>query len=165
MKSLDQVNNKIIDRSDIRSVAEQLRKEGKTIVFTNGCFDLLHKGHVDYLARAADLADVLLVALNSDESVSRLKGSHRPIQNYESRSSLMASLGFVGLVTVFDEDTPAEIIEEVQPNVLVKGGDYTLETIVGADYVLSNGGEVKVIPFLPGFSTSKIEERIRTSKK
>ena len=165
MKSLDQVNNKIIDRADIRSVAEQLRKEGKTIVFTNGCFDLLHKGHVDYLARAADLADVLLVALNSDESVSRSKGSHRPIQNYDSRSSLMASLGFVGLVTVFDEDTPAEILEEVQPNVLVKGGDYTIETIVGADYVLANGGEVKVIPFLPGFSTSKIEERIRTSKK
>ncbi len=165
MKSLDQVNNKIIDRADIRSVAEQLRKEGKTIVFTNGCFDLLHKGHVDYLARAADLADVLLVALNSDESVSRSKGSHRPIQNYDSRSSLMASLGFVGLVTVFDEDTPAEILEEVQPNVLVKGGDYTIETIVGADYVLANGGEVKVIPFLPGFSTSRIEERIITSTK
>ena len=130
-------------------------------VFTNGCFDLLHYGHVDYLARARDLGDKLIVGLNSDESVRRLKGAHRPIQDEKSRQYLLASLFFVDLIVLFSEDTPYQLIEALQPKLLVKGGDYLPEQIVGADLVKKSGGKVIVLPFVEGYSTTKIEEKIR----
>jgi rfaE bifunctional protein nucleotidyltransferase chain/domain len=136
---------------------------GEKIVFTNGCFDLLHKGHIDYLNKAADLGDRLVVGLNSDESVSRLKGEHRPLQDESSRSFVMASLECVSAVTVFTQDTPKELIERVRPDVLVKGGDYIPETVVGADFVVANGGKVEIIPFLEGYSTTSIEKKIIAS--
>jgi rfaE bifunctional protein nucleotidyltransferase chain/domain len=137
--------------------------KNKKIVFTNGCFDILHKGHVDYLAKAADLGDVLVLGLNTDESVSRLKGPHRPIQDEQSRMLIMASLSFVDAVVLFNEPTPLKLIELVQPDVLVKGSDYNIEQIVGYNVVKAKGGEVKTIDFLAGYSTSAIEKKIKSS--
>jgi rfaE bifunctional protein nucleotidyltransferase chain/domain len=138
-------------------------EEGKQIVFTNGCFDLLHRGHVDYLAKAADLGDVLVIGVNTDASVSKLKGPHRPIQDEQSRMQILASLGFVDAVILFDEDTPYNLIQMVQPDVLVKGSDYKPEDIVGYDIVTAKGGSVKTIDFIPGYSTSLIEKKIKTT--
>ncbi len=137
------------------------RKAGERVVFTNGCFDILHYGHVDYLARAAGLGDRLVVGLNSDASVSRLKGAHRPIQDEQSRLHVMAALGFVDAVTLFEEDTPLELIRLLMPDVLVKGGDWRPEQIVGADLVLAAGGEVHSLPFIEGYSTTAIENKIK----
>ena len=133
---------------------------GKSVVFTNGCFDILHPGHVDYLNRAKDLGDYMVLGINTDQSVSRLKGEHRPIQKEEARLQVLAGLQSVDALVLFDEETPIELINMVKPNVLVKGGDYTIETIVGATEVLANGGRVEIIPFLEGYSTSAIEKRI-----
>jgi len=134
------------------------------IVFTNGCFDILHKGHVTYLAQAADLGDKLIVGLNSDASVKKLnKGADRPIQDQYSRALILASLHYVSAVILFDEDTPAELIKLVQPDVLVKGGDWKPEQIVGYDTVKARGGEVVSIDYLPGFSTTAIEQKIKQS--
>jgi len=132
----------------------------KKIVFTNGCFDLLHLGHVDYLSKAADAGDVLIVAVNTDNSVRKLKGEHRPINNEEQRTMLLASLSFVDAVVLFDQPTPYEMIQMVQPDVLVKGADYKPEEIVGYDIVIGRGGLVKTIDILQGYSTSLIEQRI-----
>ena len=152
---------KIWPKETILQQIESLKNNGKTIVFTNGCFDILHAGHVQYLEEASQLGDFLIVALNTDESVQRLdKSPARPLQNEYSRTHVMASLGFVGAVVLFNEDTPKEIIELITPNVLVKGADYSIENIVGADWVLQHGGAVKTIEFLPGFSTSAIERKI-----
>ena len=137
------------------------RKAGERIVFTNGCFDILHYGHVDYLARAAGLGDRLVVGLNSDASVSRLKGTHRPIQGEQSRLHVMAALGFVDAVTLFEEDTPLELIRLLMPDVLVKGGDWQPEQIVGSGLVLAAGGEVHSLPFIEGYSTTAIENKIK----
>lgn len=137
------------------------RKAGERVVFTNGCFDILHYGHVDYLARAAGLGERLVVGLNSDASVSRLKGAHRPIQDEQSRLHVMAALGFVDAVTLFEEDTPLELIRLLMPDVLVKGGDWRPEQIVGADLVLAAGGEVHSLPFIEGYSTTAIENKIK----
>lgn len=157
--------SKIWNRYEVAELAEGLRQQGKRIVFTNGCFDILHAGHVAYLQEAASLGDFLVVAVNSDDSVKRLeKSPARPLQNEYSRSHVMAALGCVGAVVVFDEDTPLEIISEIKPDVLVKGADYTIDKIVGADVVLQNGGEVKTIAFLPGYSTTAIEKKILDSK-
>lgn len=157
--------SKIWNRSEVAELAEGVRQQGKRIVFTNGCFDILHAGHVAYLQEAASLGDFLVVAVNSDDSVKRLeKSPARPLQNEYSRSHVMAALGCVGAVVVFDEDTPLEIISEIKPDVLVKGADYTIDKIVGADVVLQNGGEVKTIAFLPGYSTTAIEKKILDSK-
>lgn len=136
-------------------------KSGSKIVFTNGCFDLVHRGHIDYLSKAADLGDVLIIGLNTDNSVSRLKGNKRPIIDQESRALLLASLFFVSAVVLFDEDTPYELIIMIQPDVLVKGADYKPEEIVGYDVVSAKGGRVETLEFLPGFSTSAIEKKIR----
>ena len=135
---------------------------GKKIVFTNGCFDLLHKGHVHYLAQAHELGDILIVGLNSDASVRTLgKGSSRPLQDEASRAFFLASLHFVSAVVVFNESTPAELIAQVQPDVLVKGGDYQdLTQIAGYDTVMSSGGLITTIPFIEGYSTSAIENKI-----
>jgi len=133
---------------------------GQKIVFTNGCFDILHRGHVEYLTEAKACGDKLVIALNSDSSVRGLKGDPRPIQSQEDRAVILDALESVDLVVIFDQETPAEIIKTLLPDVLVKGGDYTPDTIVGADIVTENGGEVKVIPFRSGQSTSGIVEKI-----
>lgn len=150
---------RVIPRRGVRALCTRLRNEGKRIVFTNGCFDLLHAGHAQYLRRAAALGDVLLVGLNSDASVRRLKGEGRPVQKAADRAYLLASLSSVSYVTIFPEDTPARLIGEVVPHVLVKGGDWKGKEIVGSDVVRSHGGAVKTIRFLPGRSTTSILER------
>ena len=144
----------------IKNIAEKAKKENKKIVFTNGCFDIIHSGHCFYLTEAKKLGDILIVGLNTDASVKRLKGETRPINNEDDRAMVLSCLKPVDYVVLFDEDTPFNLIRNIIPNVLVKGGDYTIENIVGADIVLENGGEVKVIPFVEGKSTSKIIEKI-----
>lgn len=141
----------------------QWKSEGKKIVFTNGCFDILHIGHVDYLEKSRALGDALVVGLNTDTSIRRIKGETRPIVEETSRSRVMAALEAVSLVVLFDEDTPKSLIEAVKPDILVKGDDYSVENIVGADFVLSQGGSVQTVPLVKGFSTSAIIAKIRTS--
>lgn len=136
------------------------KKAGEKVVFTNGCFDLLHYGHVDYLFRAADLGTRMVVALNTDASVSRLKGPHRPIQSEESRGLVMAALACVDAVTFFDEETPETLIALLLPSILVKGADYAINQIIGARQVIEAGGKVMTIPLSTGYSTSAIEARI-----
>lgn len=160
MKSLN-YRNKIVDRKSVEQQIQQWKSQGFRIVFTNGCFDLLHPGHVDYLFKAAALGDKLVIGLNSDDSVQRLKGEHRPIQNEQSRGEILSALECTDLVVVFDEDTPLNLIQLVQPDVLVKGGDYQAETVVGYEEVIKSGGQVKILDFLPGHSTSLIESKIR----
>lgn len=138
-----------------------LKRQGRKIVFTNGCFDVLHFGHVHYLLQAKELGDVLVVGLNSDDSVRRLKGPTRPVNGEKERAFVLAALACVDYVVVFDEDTPKELIETVRPDVLVKGGDYTLDNIVGADFVMQNGGIVTTIPFVEGFSSTWIIEKLK----
>jgi len=150
---------RVIPRRSVRALCARLRSEGKRIVFTNGCFDLLHAGHAQYLRRAAALGDVLLVGLNSDASVRRLKGEGRPVQRAPDRAYLLASLSSVSYVTIFPEDTPSRLIGEVIPHVLVKGGDWKGKKIVGSDVVRAHGGAVKTIRFLPGRSTTSILAR------
>jgi rfaE bifunctional protein nucleotidyltransferase chain/domain len=149
---------------ELKRLAHVWIMQSRKVVFTNGVFDLMHKGHVDYLMKAADLGDRLVIGLNSDESVKLLnKGSNRPIQDEDSRALILASMSFVRAVVIFDEETPANLIEALSPNVLVKGGDYKIEDIAGSDYVLSNGGNVITIPLVEGYSTSNIEARIKNS--
>ena len=159
--TLEIIKRKILTWEQLQSQLMRWRLLSKKIVFTNGCFDLLHLGHVDYLAKAADLGDVLIVGLNSDSSTKGLKGTHRPINGQEQRSMLLASLHYVSAVVLFDEPTPYDLIKLVQPDVLVKGGDYKAEEIVGYDIVKANKGQVITIGFLPGYSTSLIEEKIK----
>lgn len=134
--------------------------QGKKIVFTNGCFDILHLGHIDYLSKAADMGDLLIIGLNTDKSVSKIKGNSRPIQDEISRAMVLASLGFVDVVVFFGEDTPYNLIKITQPDILVKGADYKSEDIVGYDIVKNKGGEIVTIEFLEGYSTSAIEKKI-----
>ena len=136
------------------------KKSKKTIVFTNGCFDLLHKGHIDLLTRASKYGDRLIVGINSDESVKKLKGENRPVQNQKTRKKKLLNLKFVNDVYVFEESTPLKIIRSICPDVLVKGADYTVPEIVGAKFVLSNGGKVRTVPLTPGFSTTKSIEKM-----
>ncbi|MGE5246873.1 MAG: D-glycero-beta-D-manno-heptose 1-phosphate adenylyltransferase [Verrucomicrobiota bacterium] len=145
----------------MRALFARLRRRGKRIVFTNGCFDILHAGHARYLRSAASLGDVLVVGLNSDASVRRLKGAGRPVQRAADRAYLLASLESVSYVTIFPEDTPARLIRDVLPHVLVKGGDWRGKEIVGADVVREAGGTVRTIRFLPGRSTTSILARAR----
>ena len=160
MKALQKIQNKIIkDKTHLSSLLKTF--SAKKIVFTNGCFDLLHRGHIEYLSKAADFGDMLIIGLNTDASVSRLKGPHRPIQDESSRAHIMAALEFVDLVIYFDEDTPYDLIKMVQPDILVKGADYKAENIVGYDIVTAKGGQVKTIEFLDGYSTSAIESKIK----
>ncbi|HEY8660416.1 MAG TPA: D-glycero-beta-D-manno-heptose 1-phosphate adenylyltransferase [Hanamia sp.] len=136
------------------------RLKSKTIAFTNGVFDILHQGHIAVLAKAASFADILIVGINSDSSVKKLKGDSRPINNQQSRALVLASLIMVDAVVIFDEETPLELIKKIQPDVLVKGGDYTLDSIVGAKEVMANGGKVEIFPIEEGFSTTGIIEKI-----
>jgi len=137
------------------------QKAGQKVVFTNGCFDLVHLGHVDYLEKARNLGDRLVLGLNSDSSVGRFKGPERPLQDQNSRARVLAAMVFVDLVVFFDEDTPLNLISQLVPNILVKGSDYLAENIVGADVVKKHGGEVKTIDFVPGYSTTRIVEKIK----
>lgn len=155
------IQNRIWDRNALQTLLKPLKDAGTKIVFTNGVFDILHAGHVSYLAEAASLGDFLIVGVNSDDSVQRLgKSPARPLQSQLSRAAVLASLRVVGAVIVFGEDTPYELIAEIQPDVLVKGADYQVSQIAGADIVLAKGGEVKTIAFLPGYSTTAIEQKI-----
>lgn len=135
-------------------------RKGKKVVFTNGCFDLLHVGHIRYLQEAKSLGDILVVGLNSDASVKRLKGEQRPIQTELDRAEILLSLRSVDFVSIFDEDTPLELIKMISPDILVKGGDWTIDKIVGSQHVLSCGGEVKSLQFVPGRSTTEIIKKI-----
>lgn len=164
MKQLQQIRNKILSNGELEEKLALWRKQGKRIVFTNGCFDLVHRGHVEYLAEAADCGDILIIGLNSDDSVRKLKGAHRPIIEQNSRALLLAALAFVDAVVIFGEETPFLLIRQVQPDVLVKGGDYTEEQIVGSDIVKAKGGKVITIPLTPACSTSLIEAKIRQNK-
>ena len=154
METLQLIKNKICQLSTLNSQLSSLRSQGLKVVFTNGCFDILHRGHVEYLSHASDLGDVLVVGLNTDASVRRLKGEGRPVNNEEARALLLASLSFVDAVVLFDEDTPYELIKAVHPDVLVKGADYKVEEIVGYDFVTSYGGMVATIPLVEGYSSS-----------
>ncbi|MEW6211417.1 MAG: D-glycero-beta-D-manno-heptose 1-phosphate adenylyltransferase [Acidobacteriota bacterium] len=154
------VKKKFLDLQSLIHERERLRAEGKIVVFTNGCFDLLHAGHTRYLREARALGDALIVALNSDRSVRKLKGAGRPILSEAERAEVMAALEAVDYVTVFDEDTPLEIIRALLPDVLVKGGDWTADKIVGREEVETSGGRVLSLPYLEGASTSAIIERI-----
>jgi len=141
-------------------ISKRLKEDNKKIVFTNGCFDIIHAGHIDYLKKASQLGDVLIIGLNSDNSVKRLKGQDRPINNENARRLVLEGIKGVYKVLLFEEDTPAELIDKVRPDILVKGGDYKVDEVVGKDIVEKNGGEVVIIPFLDGYSTTSIIERI-----
>lgn len=154
------IERKIIGRNFFSEKAHELHQQ--KIVFTNGCFDVLHFGHVRYLLEAKKLGDILVVGLNSDDSVRRLKGPSRPINGEKERAFVLAALSFVDYVVLFEEDTPENLIKAVRPDVLVKGGDYALDQIVGADFVTQNGGTVTTIPFVEGFSSSQIIEQLKT---
>ena len=160
MKLPQIISQKIYDLPDLVRQVNRWRLLGKTIAFTNGCFDILHVGHIASLSDAAREADLLIVGLNSDASTGRLKGPGRPVNDQRSRATVMAALLMVDGVTLFDEDTPLNLINTLRPDVLVKGGDYTLEQIVGAKEVMSWGGRVVINPIIPGFSTTAILEKI-----
>jgi D-beta-D-heptose 7-phosphate kinase/D-beta-D-heptose 1-phosphate adenosyltransferase len=154
------MKEKIKEREELQRIIKGLKMKGKRIVFTNGCFDLLHVGHVRYLEQAKSLGDVLVVGINGDRSVQDLKGPRRPILPVEERAEILSGLGCIDYITVFDEPTPFELISVLQPTVLVKGGDWTREKIVGGEVVEEAGGEVIIIPFVEGSSTTNIIETI-----
>ena len=156
MKHLEKIYDKILNKESLEEKLNLWRKEGKTIVFSNGCFDILHRGHVEYLSKAADLGDVLIIGLNTDASVKRIKGPLRPVNDEKARAVVLAALEFVDAIMFFEEDTPYNLIKNVQPDVLVKGKDYKAEDIVGYDLVTNKGGKVETIELVEGFSTTNI---------
>jgi D-beta-D-heptose 7-phosphate kinase/D-beta-D-heptose 1-phosphate adenosyltransferase len=162
MHKLQWIQNKIYSREALEHKCNIWRLSGKKIVFTNGCFDILHHGHLDLLAQAAGFGNILILALNTDASVQRLKGLDRPVTNQQDRTFQAASLLCVDAVTLFDEDTPEALIHTLRPDVLVKGGDYTIDKIVGAPFVQSYGGTVEIIPFVQGYSTTSLIQRIKS---
>lgn len=162
MDKLQWIEHKIMDRTALLRYCRSQQVSGKKIVFTNGCFDILHHGHLDLLAKAANEGNVLVLGLNSDASVQRLKGAERPINKETDRAFQLASLLCVDAVCLFEEDTPLSLIEYIKPDVLVKGGDYTIDTIVGAEEVMAYGGKVTIIPFVDGYSTTGLIGKIRS---
>ncbi len=160
----EKMRSKIVGREEALSMLSIWHYMGLKVVFTNGCFDILHKGHIDYLSKTASIADRMIVGLNSDKSVSDIKGPNRPIQDERSRAEIMASLFFVDAVVLFDEETPYDLINFLKPDILVKGSDYTIDTIVGADIVMANGGSVETMNFIEGYSTSNIINKIKNTK-
>lgn len=160
MKNPDFIQSKIYTLPELIKQDSRWKFLGKKTVFTNGCFDILHRGHIYSLTQAAKEADILIIGVNSDASVRKLKGKHRPVNDQDSRVLLLASLVMVDAVVIFEEDTPLELISAILPDVLVKGGDYTLEEIVGAKEVSANGGRVVINPIIPGYSTTGIIEKI-----
>lgn len=161
MNKLEIIHSKILDNAGLNQQLAIWRFLSRKIIFTNGCFDIIHLGHIDYLSKAKDLGDILLIGLNTDESVKRLKGNNRPIKDQQERAVLLASLLFVDGVILFDEDTPYNLIKKIEPDILVKGSDYKKEDIVGADIIQKTGGEIMTIDFLEGYSTSSILNKIR----
>jgi len=161
MKTVAAIQKKVITRERLVKLARGWRMLGKKVAFTNGCFDILHEGHIFSLSQAAKEADILIVGVNSAASVKRLKGESRPVNNENSRSLILASLVITDFVVVFEEDTPFELITAFMPDVIVKGGDYTVEQIVGAKEVIANGGRVVINPIVEGFSTTGIIEKMK----
>tara|TARA_B100000900_G_scaffold104437_1_gene86681 strand:- start:360 stop:815 length:456 start_codon:yes stop_codon:yes gene_type:complete len=151
----------MLEENKILEHVTSIKKTNKKIVFTNGCFDLLHKGHRDLIKQSFSFGDILIVGLNSDESVKRLKGEDRPIQNEVERKNALLNTRYVNEVYIFDDDTPLELINLIKPDILVKGGDYTPNEIVGYEEVTSSGGEIKIVPLTPGFSTTSTIENMR----
>lgn len=160
MKSLE----KIKSPENLKKLINEWHQQGKKVVFTNGCFDILHAGHADYMEKARELGDKLVVGLNTDASIKRIKGPERPIVEQSARARLLAALEFVDAVTFFDEDTPYQLIKNIVPDILVKGKDYEPENIIGADIVLGNGGEVKTIELTEGYSTTDVIGKIKKLK-
>jgi rfaE bifunctional protein nucleotidyltransferase chain/domain len=156
-----ELDQKILTKEQLEVQIHEWNLEGKKIVFTNGCFDIIHPGHIAYLSEAASLGDVLVIGVNTDQSVKKLKGENRPVNDEFSRSQLLAAMFFVDAVVFFNEDTPIDLINAVRPEVLVKGGDYTIDSIVGAKETLERNGEVKVLSFLPGYSSTAVIEKIK----
>jgi rfaE bifunctional protein nucleotidyltransferase chain/domain len=163
MSHLNKINSKIFSFDDLKNQVNAWKQAGEEVVFTNGCFDIIHRGHIEVLAQTADLGDRLIIGLNSDTSIQKLKGKNRPIIEEQSRAILLASLEFVDAVVIFSEDTPLKLISALLPDVLAKGGDYEIETIVGHEIVQQNGGKVKLVPFVDGFSSTTIIEKIKNS--
>ena len=161
MNKLEIINLKILDDKSLHQQLAIWSFLNKKIVFTNGCFDIIHLGHIDYLSKAKDLGDILLIGLNTDDSVKRLKGNNRPIKNQQERAVLLASFQFVDGIILFNEDTPYDLIKKTEPDILVKGSDYKKEEIVGADVIKNTGGEIVTIDFLEGYSTTSILDKIR----
>lgn len=164
MKKSDTLNQRIFTVEEIKQEVIRIRLKSKTIAFTNGVFDILHEGHIAVLSEAASFADVLIVGVNSDASVKKLKGEGRPVNNEYSRALIIASLIMVDAVVIFNEETPLELIKIIKPDVLIKGGDYTMETMVGSKEVLENGGRIEIIPIKEGFSTTGIIRRISSNE-
>ena len=160
MEKLEFIKSKIVSGVSLERILSYWRFTGKKIVFTNGCFDIIHRGHIEYLAKAADEGNVLVIGLNSDSSVRKLKGEGRPVNDEYSRALVLSSFSFVTNVVLFEEDTPYNLIDLIKPDVLVKGGDYKPEDIVGSNLVTSKGGRVVVIDFVDGFSTTGIIDKL-----
>lgn len=158
---LERVQDKIVNRETLAGICAGWRVKGDKIIFTNGCFDILHQGHIKLLLSAAELGNKVVLGLNTDASVKKLKGENRPINDEQSRALVMAAQLFVDAVCLFEEDTPLELIKAIRPDVIVKGGDYTPETVIGNDFVKTYGGEVVIIPTVKGFSTTGIIEKMR----
>jgi D-glycero-beta-D-manno-heptose 1-phosphate adenylyltransferase len=161
MKQIDLIESKIPDQAGLERMLAYWRFRDKKIVFTNGCFDILHFGHIDYLMRASELGDILIIGLNSDESVRRLKGNLRPINPEDARARILASLFFTDLVVLFNEDTPFNLIQKIKPDFLVKGDDYKESEIVGGDIVKAYGGQIITFPLVAGYSTTSIVGKIK----
>jgi rfaE bifunctional protein nucleotidyltransferase chain/domain len=166
VKSIDKIEAKILDRESLAKILEKEKKAGKKLVFTNGCFDILHRGHIEYLSNASDLGDIFIIGLNSDLSVRKLKGENRPAIDEESRSFTLASFEFVDFVVLFDEDEPSVLMQALYPDIWVKGGDYTnIEDLPEYKIFKEIGGEVVVLPFVEGYSTTDIYNKILGSAK
>ena len=161
MNNLKNIKSKIYSLSDLKIQSDKWKENGEKIVFTNGCFDLVHRGHIEVLANTADLGDRLIIGLNSDSSIKDLKGENRPIIDETSRAILLASLQFVDAIVFFSDETPLNLIETLVPDILAKGGDYKITEISGNEVVLENGGEVVTVPLKDGFSTTNIVDKIK----
>ncbi|MBU1011609.1 MAG: D-glycero-beta-D-manno-heptose 1-phosphate adenylyltransferase [Bacteroidetes bacterium] len=161
MQKTEIIQNKIFSSRKLKSQLNIWRFKERKIIFTNGCFDLLHLGHIDYLSKASDFGDILIIGLNTDKSVRKIKGSNRPITDENSRASILASLFFVDAIVLFEEETPWNLINIIKPDVLIKGSDYNAEDIVGHDIVKAKGGQIITLDFLPGYSTTIIENKIK----
>jgi len=163
MSSLKKIKDKIFDLDSLKNKVISWKENGHKIVFTNGCFDIMHKGHIEVLSKSSDLGDKLIIGLNSDSSVQKLKGNSRPIIDENSRAIALAALSFVDAIVLFSEETPINLISTLNPDILAKGGDYEIRTIVGHEIVQKNGGEVILIPFVDGFSSTNIINKIKNS--
>ena len=163
MSHLKSLNCKIYNLDNLTPLVETWRIDGNKVVFTNGCFDVIHRGHIELLARTADLGDKLIIGLNSDKSIQKIKGKDRPIIDEQSRAILLAALSFVDAIVLFSEDTPLKLISSLLPDVLAKGGDYKIKNIVGNEIVQRNGGKIKLVSFLDGFSSTTIIDKIKKS--